>query len=137
METFVNRIGSPPAKGGRIVFCAYDDSKHLHGQAIDNVSGVVALLALAERLCDFPIELVLFGGEDNWYPGDSLTLQQGTEGIEAVMGPFCTHLSISRTGWIPPRWPERPGSPVKWSASFMRRHRRTRPFNLTPGVPGI
>lgn len=56
-----------PAAGKRIVLCAHYDTKIDTPGALDNASGVGALLALAESLAESqpaPVELVFFGGEE-------------------------------------------------------------------------
>lgn len=60
---------------GRVVVCAHYDTKRQTPGAIDNASGVAAVLTMARLLhhrgCLGGVELVLFGGEDSWYPSDA------------------------------------------------------------------
>lgn len=64
----------PEVSEKRLVVCAHYDTKFYTPGALDNAAGVAALLALAHRLHEAGrtagLELVLFGGEDSWYPAE-------------------------------------------------------------------
>ncbi len=71
-------------KKPRIVFSAHIDSKSGSPGALDNASGIVTLLLLAELLKDYkgtlPIELVAINGEDHYSnPGEVLYLAQNPD----------------------------------------------------------
>ena len=63
----------------KILLCAHYDTKPGTPGAMDNASGVAALLLLAWQLrklkTKVSVELVAFGGEDSWFPGDALYIQ--------------------------------------------------------------
>lgn len=70
-----NLVARGPGVGAkRLVVCAHYDTKYYTPGALDNAAGVAALLALASRLHETNrtagVELVLFGGEDSWYPAE-------------------------------------------------------------------
>ena len=58
----------------RIAILSHYDTKPGTPGALDNASGVAAQLVagrmLADKYPDLPVELVAFGGEDSWFPGD-------------------------------------------------------------------
>jgi aminopeptidase YwaD len=83
----VARKGDPAA--GRIVVTAHIDAKKGTPGAIDNATGVVVLLLLAELLVDYGgcplVEMVAFNGEDYYaVPGQMLYLQQNQERFEEI-----------------------------------------------------
>lgn len=66
-----NVIARKPADSGpRLLFCAHIDAKDNTPGALDNGTGVVVLLLLAELLQDysgkFPVELLALNGEDHY-----------------------------------------------------------------------
>lgn len=72
-----------PEIADKLVFCAHIDTKKGTPGALDNASGVVTLLALAELLTDysgqFGIEIVALNGEDYYaVPGQKLYLESNT-----------------------------------------------------------
>jgi aminopeptidase YwaD len=72
------------ALGPRVVLCAHIDSKEDTPGALDNASGVVVLLLLADLLEDYSgdlgVEIVAFNGEDYYSaPGQVLYLQQNAD----------------------------------------------------------
>ncbi len=74
----------PGTGAGRIVVAAHIDSRKDSPGALDNASGVAALLCLAGLLADYSgmrsVELVPFNGEDNYAaPGQRLWLDQNDE----------------------------------------------------------
>jgi len=78
-----NLIGVRRGDGDKkVIICAHYDSYHTSPGALDNGAGIAALLLLARRLKpirpDLSIELVAFGGEDSWYPGDALYMRDFT-----------------------------------------------------------
>ena len=78
-----NVIATHGASGGKICVCAHIDTKPNTPGALDNASGVAALLALAEALQGkkYPhqIEIVLFNGEDYYsVPGQMAYMAQLT-----------------------------------------------------------
>lgn len=58
----------------RIAILSHYDTKPGTPGALDNASGVAAQLVagrmLAQAYPELPVELVAFGGEDSWFPGD-------------------------------------------------------------------
>lgn len=81
-------------KGGsqnrRVVLCAHIDAKMGTPGAIDNASGIVTLLLLAELLADYSgqlgIEIVALNGEDYYSaPGEMLFLTQNAGKLEQVL----------------------------------------------------
>jgi aminopeptidase YwaD len=84
----IARKGS--AFGPRVVLCAHIDSKENTPGALDNASGVVVLLLLAELLEDYSgdlgVEIVAFNGEDYYSaPGQVLYLQQNADKLSEVV----------------------------------------------------
>ena len=75
-STGANIIGRWGNSKKKILLCAHYDTKHGTPGALDNASGVAALLCLAKHLKEleikYALELVAFGGEDSWFPGDAL-----------------------------------------------------------------
>ncbi|UNC91145.1 M28 family peptidase [Candidatus Contubernalis alkaliaceticus] len=75
-----NVIGRWGQGGKKILLCAHYDTKPGTPGAMDNASGVAALLLLAWQLRKLKtkaaVELVAFGGEDSWFPGDALYIQE-------------------------------------------------------------
>lgn len=79
----VARKAGPADK--RIVLCAHYDTKFYTPGAIDNASGVATLLALAGRLKpEKSLELVVFGGEDSWYPSEIGYIQQNESYLHEI-----------------------------------------------------
>ncbi|MCG8402058.1 MAG: M28 family metallopeptidase [Firmicutes bacterium] len=76
-----NIIGRHIGNGGpKILVCAHYDTKPDTPGALDNASGMAALLLLA-RLLGRPangrsMEYVAYGGEDSWWPGDALYIEE-------------------------------------------------------------
>lgn len=67
--------GKGKGRRGRIVICAHIDSKKGSPGAIDNATGIVILLLLAELLADYAgetrLEIVAINGEDYYSaPGE-------------------------------------------------------------------
>lgn len=60
--------------GPRLLLCAHYDTKYGTPGALDNAAGTATLLGVASLLkeADLPLglELVFFGGEDSWWPGE-------------------------------------------------------------------
>jgi len=57
----------------RTILCAHYDTKYGTPGAIDNAAGITAMLTLAQLLSEakgLRVELVAFGSEDCYYPGD-------------------------------------------------------------------
>ena len=84
----IGRKGSP--SGGRLVVTAHIDAKKGTPGAIDNASGVIVLLLLAELLRDYDgsrqIELAAFNGEDYYaVPGQMLFLRQNQERFHEIL----------------------------------------------------
>jgi aminopeptidase YwaD len=84
----VARKGGGPNR--RVVLCAHIDAKTGTPGAIDNASGIVTLLLLAELLVDYPgqlgIEIVALNGEDYYSaPGEMLFLSQNAGKFEQVL----------------------------------------------------
>ena len=76
--------------GGRIVITAHIDAKKGTPGAIDNASGVVVLLLLAELLRNYNgnklIELVALNGEDYYaVPGQMLFVQQNQDRFQEIL----------------------------------------------------
>lgn len=68
--------------GKKVVLCAHLDTKHYTPGALDNASGVAALLVLAERFRERPLatglEFVFFNGEECYdVPGEGAYLDAG------------------------------------------------------------
>ena len=84
----IARKGS--ASGPRVVLCAHIDSKEDTPGAVDNASGVVVLLLLAELLVDYSgdlgVEIVAFNGEDYYSaPGQVLYLRDNADRLSEVV----------------------------------------------------
>ena len=84
----IARMGSP--SGRRIVVSAHIDAKKGTPGAIDNASGVVVLLLLAELLSNYDgnklIEIVAFNGEDYYaVPGQMLYLTQNQGRFQDIL----------------------------------------------------
>jgi aminopeptidase YwaD len=64
----------------KIVVCAHYDTKPGTPGAMDNAAGISALLLLAWHLkqveTELAIEFVAYGGEDSWWPGDALYIEE-------------------------------------------------------------
>ncbi len=91
--------GSP--SGGRIVVTAHIDAKKGTPGAIDNASGVVVLLILAELLGNYAgdrlIELVALNGEDYYaVPGQMLYLAQNQDRFHEIL----LNINIDGAGFI-------------------------------------
>lgn len=75
-----NLIGRRGNSAKKILLCAHYDSFPGTPGALDNASGIAALLLLARHLkeveTEAAIELVAYGGEDSWFPGDALYIQE-------------------------------------------------------------
>ena len=89
-STGANIIGRFGKSEKKIMICAHYDTKHGTPGALDNASGVAALLCLAEHLKEldlkYALELVAFGGEDSWFPGDALyTREYPPDNLEATI----------------------------------------------------
>ncbi|MCE1248969.1 MAG: M28 family metallopeptidase [Firmicutes bacterium] len=77
----IGRYGIESDNDERIVICAHYDTKHGTPGAVDNGTGTTAMLLAAELIKNnymknqvkprCGIEIVAFGGEDSWYPGDA------------------------------------------------------------------
>ncbi len=79
-----------PAAARRVVLMAHIDAKATTPGAIDNASGVVTLLLLAELLSDYAgalgIEMVAMNGEDNYaVPGERLFLEANTSRFDDIV----------------------------------------------------
>ncbi|HUW10422.1 MAG TPA: M28 family peptidase, partial [Anaerolineae bacterium] len=78
------------AEGPRVVLCAHIDSKDDTPGAVDNSSGVVVLLLLAELLVEYSgdlgVEIVAFNGEDYYSaPGQVLYLRENADKLSEVV----------------------------------------------------
>lgn len=86
-----NVIGLKEGKSQeRIVFCAHIDTKKGTPGALDNGSGVVTLLTLADLLKDYEgkpgIEILIINGEDYYStPGQMLYLTQNQDSFKQVL----------------------------------------------------
>ena len=80
---------SGPASGPRLSFCAHYDTKFDTPGALDNGSGVVTLLALAERLraASLPValELIAFGNEEHMPEGTGFYLEKYGHTLDDVI----------------------------------------------------
>ncbi len=81
--------GKGPVEGERIVVTAHIDAKKGTPGAIDNATGVITLMLLAELLRDYNgehrIELVAFNGEDYYaVPGQMAYLKQNQERFGSI-----------------------------------------------------
>jgi len=85
-----NAIAMKKGEGkGRLVLCAHIDTKKNTPGALDNATGVAALMALAEQLRDYKgpndIEIVAFNGEDYYsVPGQMLYLKQNNGDFQDI-----------------------------------------------------
>ena len=84
----IGRKGDP--SGGRLVVTAHIDAKKGTPGAIDNATGVIILLLLAELLRDYAgktqVELTAFNGEDYYaVPGQMLFLRQNQERFHEIL----------------------------------------------------
>jgi aminopeptidase YwaD len=94
--------------GRRLVFSAHIDSKAGTPGALDNATGTIALLLLAELLADYDgklsVELVPFNGEDNYsVAGQKLYLARN----EGRLGDISLNVNLDGLGWR--------GSPTAYS----------------------
>jgi aminopeptidase YwaD len=97
-----------PENGHRLVVSAHIDTKATTPGALDNATGVIMLLLLAERLTDYdwkiPVELVPFNGEDNYsVAGQMLYLARN----EGRLGDISLNVNLDGLGWR--------GSPTAYS----------------------
>ena len=88
------------ANGGRIVITAHIDAKEGTPGAIDNGTGVIILLLLAQLLADYDgphlLEIVAFNGEDYYAaPGQMLYLRQN----EGRFGDILYNINIDGAGY--------------------------------------
>ena len=84
----IGRKGDP--SGGRLVVTAHIDAKKGTPGAIDNATGVITLLLLAELLWNYDgkvqIELTAFNGEDyDAVPGQMLFLRQNQDRFHEIL----------------------------------------------------
>lgn len=79
-STGANLIGRRGTGEKKILLCAHYDSFRGTPGAMDNAAGIAAMLLLARNLKEVEtkaaIELVAYGGEDSWFPGDALYVQE-------------------------------------------------------------
>lgn len=79
-STGSNLIGRLGNSAKKILLCAHYDSFPGTPGAMDNAAGIAAMLLLARYLKELEtkaaIELVAYGGEDSWFPGDALYIQE-------------------------------------------------------------
>lgn len=79
-STGSNLIGRSGNGTKKILLCAHYDSFPGTPGAMDNAAGIAAMLLLARHLKEVEtkaaIELVAYGGEDSWFPGDALYIQE-------------------------------------------------------------
>lgn len=78
-----------PGQGKKIILCAHFDSKYYTPGALDNASGVAALMVLADRLRrsppPVPLEFVFFNGEECYnIPGEMAYFDAGEMSPETV-----------------------------------------------------
>ncbi len=83
----IARKGPPDAP--KLVFCAHIDAKKGTPGALDDGTGIITLLALAEQLENyngpFQLELIAFNGEDYYAaPGQILYLAQNADRLESI-----------------------------------------------------
>lgn len=76
-----NVIGRRPGSNGKkIVLCAHYDTNPPTPGAMDNAAGVSALLLIGRELKEVEakhdLEFVAYGGEDSWFPGDALYIEE-------------------------------------------------------------
>lgn len=93
-------------RGKKVVICAHLDTKPQTPGALDNATGIVVLLALAEQLKEkkllMDLELVAFNGEDYYSsPGQIRYVQdrQEEQEIFAAINIDGCGLKDSKTGW--------------------------------------
>ncbi len=90
-----NIIGECAGDAGRIVICAHYDTKAYTRGAIDNASGVAALLALAQRLAQrdlaCALQFVAFSGEEYGLGGDRYLQDYGLRTVRFGELPAPTH----------------------------------------------
>jgi aminopeptidase YwaD len=95
----VNAIKGDPSR--RIVVCAHIDSKIGTPGANDNASGVVALLLLAELLCDYRgengVELVALNGEDHYSAAGELLYLNENQG---KLGEIALAINLDDVGYL-------------------------------------
>lgn len=92
-----------PIAGPRVVICAHIDAKDDTPGALDNASGVVVLLLLAELLRDYDgelgVELLAFNGEDYYSaPGQVQYLQDNQAGFSDILLAINIDLACFREG---------------------------------------
>jgi aminopeptidase YwaD len=97
-ENIVARKGTDPTK--RIVVTAHIDAKKGSPGAIDNATGVVVLLLLAEHLRNYQghptVEIVAFNGEDYYaVPGQMLYLRKNQD----CLGEILLNINIDGVGY--------------------------------------
>jgi aminopeptidase YwaD len=97
-----------PETGRRLVFSAHIDSKAGTPGALDNATGAIVLLLLAELMADYdgnlPVELVPFNGEDNYsVAGQKLYLTRN----DGRLGEVSLNVNLDGLGWR--------GSPTAYS----------------------
>jgi len=98
----------PEAGGRRLVISGHIDSKATTPGALDNATGAIVLLLLAELLADYrgklTVELVPFNGEDNYsVAGQKLYLAR----TEGRLSEVCLNVNLDGLGWR--------GSPTAYS----------------------
>jgi aminopeptidase YwaD len=86
----IARRGGAPAGRSRIVVCAHIDAKIDSPGALDNATGVVVLLLLAELLADYSgdleLEIVALNGEDYYgAPGQKLYLSSNADRLGEIL----------------------------------------------------
>jgi aminopeptidase YwaD len=89
-----------PENGHRLVVSAHIDTKATTPGALDNATGVIVLLLLAELLTDYdwkmPVELVPFNGEDHYsVAGQKLYLVRN----EGRLGDISLNVNLDGLGW--------------------------------------
>lgn len=85
-----NVICKTPGEGKKILLCAHFDTKYYTPGALDNSSGVAALMVLADRLRrsapKIPIEFVFFNGEECYnIPGEMAWLSSEEVSPETIL----------------------------------------------------
>jgi aminopeptidase YwaD len=88
--TGCNVIGRKGRTIERLVFCAHVDAKNNTPGALDNATGVIVLLLMAELLHDYAgettVELLVFNGEDFYSaPGEVLYVAQNADRFDEVV----------------------------------------------------
>ena len=86
-ENISVRYGNP--ENSRIVICAHIDTKKGTPGAVDNTSGVIVLLLLADLLKEIRVipalELIVFNGEDHYsIGGEKAFLQQNHDSMDKI-----------------------------------------------------